>query len=232
MYWTRSQMTQWFEALVAGLIDGDQRLARSDGRPRKLPVSAVWEYLDSAGLVSNDEFDAFAGSPAAKAGIVCLWHSASEEFECWLSGSPLVVEIETPFGCGALSLYDFRPGADVYDYYEEGSEKGDIWGNDIVAVFELPGASFRYEVTGELRVEWRGRVYENEPIPRSLVRFLKQGKVEAALNPWFALRFEKDNCVDDVFVNHVLPKSYWELKQLFLDAAEEVLAKQGGRAAV
>ncbi|SMB96838.1 hypothetical protein SAMN00808754_1679 [Thermanaeromonas toyohensis ToBE] len=232
MYWTRPQMTRWFEALAAGLIDGDQRLARSDGRPRKLPVSAVWEYLDSAGLVSNDEFDAFAGSPAARAGIVCLWHSASEEYECWLSGSPLVVEVETPFGPGVLSLHDFRPGADVYDYYEEGSEKSDVWGTDIVAVFELPEASFRYEVAGGFRVEWRGKIYENELIPRPLVRLLKQSKVKPVLNPWFALRLEKDNYADDVFVSHTLPESYYGLKRLFLDAAEEVLGRQGRPVAI
>ncbi|MGI9951946.1 hypothetical protein V3F56_06225 [Moorellaceae bacterium AZ2] len=229
MYWTRSQLAEWFEALVAGLIDRDRRLVRGDGRPRRLRVNTVWEYLDSAGLVGSDEFDAFAGSAAGRAAIVYLWHSAREEFERWLGGSPLAVEMDTPWGFGVLSIHDFRPGADVYEYYQEEAERSNIWGGDgVVAVFETSGVALRCEVTGEFRVEWRGKVYENEPVPRSLVRLLKEGRVKPALNPWFALRFEKNGYVDDVFGDHILPGSYWGLRQLFLKAAEAVQRRPEG----
>lgn len=122
MYWTKYQLKEWFEGPCCRPDrPRPERLTRGDGRPRRLPMNTVWDYLDSVGLVASDEFDAFAESADARAAIVCLWRSASEEFECWLDGSPLAVEMDTRWGPGMLSIRDFRPGADIYDYYQEGA---------------------------------------------------------------------------------------------------------------
>lgn len=117
-----------------------------------------------------------------------------------------------------LEIYDFRPAADVYDYYIEGHLS-----DGLVAILRGPKLSLLLEATGALLVEYKGRRY-TESLPRRLAELLKAKEVEAVLNPWFALRVMIGNdVVDDVWVDYKLPDGYKALKDFMLEQYQKAV---------
>lgn len=210
-FWSEAQLERWAEELLEGLLAGSPSLVRLDGRPRALSARQVWRYLDRARAVGAGEPEAFLEHAPARAEAQGLWERVSGAFLRYREGEPLEVGLEGK----ALVLHDFRPGADVYDYFTRGRES-----NRLVAELKDGGRSLVLEATGELFVEHRGKAYTGS-LPPGLARKLKNGEVEPRLSPWFAVRLVAGRTgVDDVWVGHVLPEGYRALKALFLSLAE------------
>lgn len=206
-FWSEAQLDRWAEELLEGLLAGNPSLVRLDGRPRVLSAQQVWRYLDRAGAVGAGESEAFLEHAPAGAEIQGLWGRVSEAFLRYRKGEPL----EVGLGERTLVLYDFRPGADVYDYFTRGRES-----DGLIAELKGGGQSLVLETAGELFVEHRGKAYTRS-LPPGLARKLKNGEVEPRLSPWFAVRLVSGGTgVDDLWVGHVLPERYGGLKTLLL----------------
>jgi hypothetical protein len=206
-FWTEAQLERWAEKLLEALLEGEPALVRRGGLSRALSAGQIWRYLDRAGAVGAEEFDAFAASAPARREIQGLWEEVSGAFLRYREGEPLEVEVPG----GLFVLHDFRPGADVYDYFTRGRESDGL-------VAELKGhrRSLALETVGELFVEHRGKAYTGS-LPPGLAEKLRKGEVDPRLNPWFAVRLVAGGAaVDDLWVGHVLPKRYGELKTLLL----------------
>lgn len=105
----------------------------------------------------------------------------------------------------SVSVFDFKPGADAYEYCVEGSQFG------VVAELSGPKGSLVIEPAGEVLVVWRGRRFA-PPLPRQVVEAVRAGEAEELLNPWFAVRLVVDGrAVDDVEVLDRLPAAREEL---------------------
>lgn len=213
-FWTDAQLFYWGEVLLDGLFKNDPALVTTKGLPRLLSAGKIWDYLHSVGEVGNSEHDAFCQVSAARAEIRWLWEEVADAYRRYKTKEE-PIEASLP-GNFVLEIHNFRPGADVFDYYVE-----DCQSDGLVAILRGPKLSLLLEATGELLVEYGGRRY-TESLPRRLAELLKAGEVEARLNPWFAARVMVDNnVVDDVWVGEELPGSYKALKEFMLEQYKE-----------
>lgn len=212
MYWSYTQLNHWRFFLLDGVFTRDPILTTRTGRPRRLSAAQVWDYLEHRGLLDEKEREAFAEEQRARREIQLLWEAVVLAFADHRAGRAINMFLPE----GWLMVYDFRPSASIYDYFNVPREQ-----QRTIATLKSPDAYLALEPTGALQVEYQGHTYTDQ-LPVDLIEHLKSGELEPSLAPWFVVRLlVNDEPIDDIWIDDSLPGSLVGLKELMRASLRE-----------